>query len=80
MFNRILKLNLKKLSYEMVSFNLFKDSQFKRNEELRIELKSVIANQELLFMLIKKLADCFQLEYDNGKYISKRNKPKLNSK
>lgn len=76
MFNKFLKLNMKNLSNEMVSLKLFKDNQFKKNEEFRVKLDLVLANQELLFLLIKKLADSFQLEYENGRYVSKRKKPK----
>ncbi|OGU39013.1 MAG: hypothetical protein A2X61_00755 [Ignavibacteria bacterium GWB2_35_12] len=76
MFNKYLKLNMKILSNEIAGLNLFKENQLKKNEEFRIKLDLVLANQELLFMLIKKLADCFQLEYVNGRYISKRKNPK----
>jgi len=76
MSNKFLKLNIRILSNEIVSLNLFKENQLKKNEKFRINIDSVLANQELLFMLIKKLADCFQLEYDNGRYISKRKNPK----
>ncbi|MBI5325602.1 MAG: hypothetical protein HZB41_10100 [Ignavibacteriae bacterium] len=66
---------MKILSNEIAGLNSFKDNQLKKNAEFRIKIDSVLANQELLFMLIKKLADCFQLDYVNGRYISKRKNP-----
>jgi len=71
MFCKLLKLNIKSLSNEIVDLNVFKNKQIKKTNELDIKLNSVLANQKLLFFLIKKLADCFQLEYANGNYVSK---------
>ena len=76
MFCRIQKMNLKLLSNEIISLNVFKNDQNKKNGELQVKIDLVLANQELLFCLIKRLADCFQLEYENGKYISKRKESK----
>jgi hypothetical protein len=72
MFCRLIKLNIKQLSNDIVEINIFRNKQLKKNEELQIKVDSVLANQELIFCLVKKLADCFQLEYVDGKYISKR--------
>ena len=57
MFNKYLKLNMKILSNEIAGLNLFKENQLKKNEEFRIKLDLVLANQELLFMLIKKFLE-----------------------
>ena len=67
------------MSNEIVVFNQFRNNQLKKNDELEIKLNAVLANQELLFRLLKKLSDCFQLEWVDGKYISKRKNAKQKS-
>ena len=77
MLCRQVKLNIKLLSNEIVDLNVFRHEQERINKEEKVKLDAVLANQELLFCLVKRLADCFQLEYMDGKYVSKR-KPAKN--
>lgn len=79
MFFKHMKLNLKNLSNEVTSHDLSIRNHQKLIEQLKLKQDALNENQRLLFKLLKMLADCFQLEYRDGKYYSKKNIKKRRS-
>jgi hypothetical protein len=72
MFYKEIKLNQKLLANQITAINHQLDKQEKFLSAINNKQPSIETNQTLLFELIKKLADCHQLEFINGKYVSKR--------
>jgi hypothetical protein len=72
MFCREIKLNQKLLANQITATKQQLDKQEKLLSVITAKQPSIEINQTLLFELIKKLADCHQLEYSNGKYVTKR--------
>ncbi len=72
MFHKHIQISIQNLSNEVTRLNYDNKNQQKVIKQLNTNVDSLLNNQQLLFMLNKKLADCFQLEWDDGKYVSKR--------
>jgi hypothetical protein len=72
MFCKEIRLNQKLLANQITDINQQLDNHEKQLSVITAKQPSIEINQTLLFELIKKLADCHQLEYSNGKYVSKR--------